>query len=76
MKISNVVTVTVAALVIGGLFLLHRLNQKANEPAMTRGDGGSIYLHKEEIKYQQRAATNSPAPTQSLNQVTQDLGTN
>src|SRR3954469_20214004 len=74
MKISKSFIVTVVALLLGGVFLWNRWNEMANEPAMTRGDGASMYLRKEGIKYQQRAATNSPAPLQNSNKVSHDLG--
>jgi hypothetical protein len=69
---SFIVTV-VAALLIGGLFLWHHWNEMAREPAMSGGDGASIYLRKETMK-NQRAATNSPAPPPSSNQAPRDLG--
>lgn len=73
MRTSNTVTVVIAALLIGGLFLWHHWNEKAHEPAMTMGDGASIYLHKETME-NQRAGTNSPAPPASSNQAPHDLG--
>jgi hypothetical protein len=76
MKCSKGFIMTVAALLIVGLSLWHRWNEMANEPAMTRGDGGSIYLRKEMLKYQQRAATNRPAPPQSSNEAPRNLGSN
>jgi hypothetical protein len=75
MKISKSFIVTVVVLLIGGLFLWNRWNKMANEPGMTSaGDGASMYLRKEMAKYQQRAATNSPAPLPSSNQAPHDLG--
>jgi len=45
----------------------------ANEPAMSRVDGASAYVQKEMRKNQQ-APTNSPAPLQSSNQAPHDFG--
>jgi hypothetical protein len=73
MKISKSFIVTVVALLIGGLFLWNRWNGMAHEPAMSGGDGASIYLRKETRKHQQ-AATNNAAPLQSSNKVPHDLG--
>lgn len=75
-KWSKSFLIAVAVLIVGGLFLWHRWNKMANEPGMTSaGDGASMYLRKEMAKYQQRAATNSPAPPPpSSNRAPHDLG--
>jgi hypothetical protein len=74
MKISKSFIVTVAALLIGGLFLRNRWNKMAHEPGMFGGgDGASIFLRKEIMKHQ-RAATNSPTLPPNSNQPPRDLG--
>jgi hypothetical protein len=73
MKCSKSFVVTVVVLLIGGLFLWYRWNEMAREPAMSGGDGASIYLRKEMMKYQQ-ATTNSPALPQSSNQIPHNPG--